>query len=123
MGLEANLDGKRDQGKAFEGCGEKYSWEKLAQNQGQGDHAGERGKYLQNALRKEGTPYLWKPVGRPMCLEPSDRQERCEMQLEMLAGARPQDFAGHTKNFGFCSKCIRKALEDFRKKSDVSTRH
>lgn len=96
MGIGANLGGKGDQEKAFEGCGEKYSQGKLAQNQGQGDHARERGKYLQKALRKEGTWCLWKPEGRPVCLEPSDRQERCEMQLEVSAGARPQDFAGST---------------------------
>lgn len=78
-------------------------------------------KYLQKALRKEGPRRLWKPVERPMCLEPSDRQERCEMQLEMSAGARAQDFAGHTKDLGFCSKCIRKALEDFRRKNDMIT--
>lgn len=42
MGIEANLDGKRDRRKSFEGCGEKYSQEKLALNQGQGDHARKR---------------------------------------------------------------------------------
>lgn len=58
-----------------------------------------------------------------MWLESSDREERCEMQLEMWTGDRSQDFAGHTKVFGFYSKYIRKALEDFRKKNDMIIRY
>lgn len=56
-----------------------------------------------------------------MWLEPSDREERCEVPLEMWTGDRSQDFAGHTKVFGFYPKYIRKALEDLRKKSDMIT--
>ena len=59
-----------------------------------------------------------------MWLEPCEGgEEGCERQLEMWTEARSWDFAGHAKDFGFYSKYIKKALEDFRKKSDVIIRY
>lgn len=109
MEVGVNLDGRSNLGKALEGCRERYGRGRLAQESAGGELGPlqEEGEVSARALRQEGARW---------------EKEKCEMQLEMWAEARSQDFAGHSVDFGFYFKYIRKAFEDLKKKSDMTTR-